>query len=263
MRAKAVTPGEQCGNFQRDWSNVTRLSSRHCTVHRRYNYYTHAKRLALSVQHSELRVLNVQWERLTLLVHPLFLVPPFFWHPALNNSAQRTNMMPDIACGMFAPPSPPYYILTLRRICRNSALLTGTTDTMNGYKRVSTTCITETPLSLEEKITKKWYQFEELMQQFDYRNSLVEFVDWLPYRPSHLPPFLGLLFPPSTPSNLDLRGGEGGREWEMGMSSSSRFLTYRHQMRLNTLRNEAWTRRSSYPTHRNWDHMTEVVWTFL
>ena len=59
--------------------------------------------------------------------------------------------------------------------------------------------ISETPLSLEEKIAKKWYQFEEPMEQFDYRNSLVEFVDQLSstlsYRPSHLLPFLRLLFP--------------------------------------------------------------------
>ena len=43
--------------------------------------------------------------------------------------------------------------------------------------------ISETPLSLEEKIAKKWYQFEELMEQFDYRNSLVEFVDRLSSTP--------------------------------------------------------------------------------
>ena len=63
--------------------------------------------------------------------------------------------------------------------------------------------ISETPLSLEEKIAKKWCQFEELMEQFDYRNSLVEFVDQLSstlsYRPSHLLPFLRLLFPLSRP----------------------------------------------------------------
>ena len=131
---------------------------------------------------SALKVLNVQWQHSTFLAHPLFLVP-IFWHPVLNNSSQRTNRMSDIPYGMFAPPSPPYYILTLRRIGQNSALLTGPTDTMNCYERVSTTCIMETPLSLEEKIAKKWYQFEELMEQFDYRNSLVEFVDRLPSTP--------------------------------------------------------------------------------
>ena len=38
--------------------------------------------------------------------------------------------------------------------------------------------ISETPLSLEETIVKKWYQFEP-MEQFDYRDSLVEFIDRL------------------------------------------------------------------------------------
>ena len=41
----------------------------------------------------------------------------------------------------------------------------------------------ETPLSLEEKIAKKWYQFEEKMEQFEYRNSLVEFVNQLSSTP--------------------------------------------------------------------------------
>jgi Flavin-binding monooxygenase-like len=36
----------------------------------------------------------------------------------------------------------------------------------------------EIPLSSEEKIMKKWYRFE-LMEQFDYRDSLVEFIDRL------------------------------------------------------------------------------------
>jgi hypothetical protein len=36
----------------------------------------------------------------------------------------------------------------------------------------------ETPLTLEEKIAKKWYRFEP-MEQFEYRDSLVEFVDRL------------------------------------------------------------------------------------
>ena len=38
--------------------------------------------------------------------------------------------------------------------------------------------ISETPLSLEEKIAKKWYRFEP-MEQFDYRDSLVKLVDQL------------------------------------------------------------------------------------
>ena len=61
-------------------------------------------------------------------------------------------------------------------------MLTGTTDTMNGYERVSITGIMETLLSLKEKIAKKWYRFE-LMEQFNYRNSLVEFVDQLSSTP--------------------------------------------------------------------------------
>jgi hypothetical protein len=47
--------------------------------------------------------------------------------------------------------------------------------------------ISETPLSLEEKIAKKWYLFKP-MEQFDYRDSLVELsVDFLrlQHRPSH------------------------------------------------------------------------------
>ena len=110
------SPSDQRGNCQRDWSNVTRLSSRHRT---RRSY----RRLQLLCSCSGLKVLNVQWQRSTFLAHPLFLV--FFWHPALNISSQRTNRMSDIACGTFASPSP-YYILTLRRIGQNSALLTGT-----------------------------------------------------------------------------------------------------------------------------------------
>ena len=38
--------------------------------------------------------------------------------------------------------------------------------------------ISETPLSLEEKIAKRWYRFER-MEQFDYRDSLVELIERL------------------------------------------------------------------------------------
>ena len=86
-----------------------------------------------------------------------------------------TNRMSDIAAyGMFASPSPPHYILTLWRIGQNSALLTGTTDTMNCYERVSTTCII---------VIIGRQDHEEMMEQSDIRNSLVEFVDRLPSTP--------------------------------------------------------------------------------
>ena len=72
--------------------------------------------------------------------------------------------------------------------------------------------ISETPLSLEEKIAKKWYHFE-LMEQFDYRNSLVEFFDQLSSTlvssessASFSSPSLSSTspLPSSSPSNLDL-----------------------------------------------------------
>ena len=73
--------------------------------------------------------------------------------------------------------------------------------------------ISETPLSLEEKIAKKWYRFEP-MEQFGYRDSLVEFIDRLSSSSassetcsssssaSFSSPFSPL--PLSTSSNLDL-----------------------------------------------------------
>ena len=84
--------------------------------------------------------------------------------------------------------------------------------------------ISETPLTLEEKIAKNWYRFEP-MEQFDYRDSLVEFVDRLsstsassessssssasfssPSLPSTSPSSAGPshLLSSSTSSNLDL-----------------------------------------------------------
>lgn len=41
----------------------------------------------------------------------------------------------------------------------------------------------EVPLTLEEEIAKKWYRLEP-MEQFDYRDSLVEFIDQLSSSPS-------------------------------------------------------------------------------
>jgi hypothetical protein len=79
--------------------------------------------------------------------------------------------------------------------------------------------ILEISLSLEEKIAKKWYRFEP-MEQFDYRDSLVEFVDRLssasskssslfsssPSLSSSISPILAgpSPLPSSTSSNLDL-----------------------------------------------------------
>ena len=51
-------------------------------------------------------------------------------------------------------------------------------QTASGNLKLDDNEVSETPLSLEEKIMKIWYRFEP-MEQFDYRDSLVEFIDQL------------------------------------------------------------------------------------
>jgi hypothetical protein len=119
--------------------------------------------------------------------------------------------------------------------------------------------ISETPLSLEEKIAKKWYRFEP-MEQFDYRDSLVKFVDRLsstfalstsssssssaslsspslfstsPYLAGPSP-----LLPSSTSSNLDLSPNSTTSLKSVPPSSNiSRFICRKWESRIYTHKN--------------------------
>ena len=72
------SPTDQCGNCQRDWSNVTRLSSRHGTVVATvvYNYYAHAQHSKYSTYSG-----NVQPSSHTLYFWSFFGIPPWIFRP--------------------------------------------------------------------------------------------------------------------------------------------------------------------------------------
>ena len=133
-----------------------------------YNYYAHAQRSAINTRSTQRTVATFNRPRPPISGSPTlsFCIPPCIFRPKGQIECLASSLLhTDV------------------HDWSNSAFLSGTTHTVNGYERVPTTCIMEAPLSLEENIATKWYQFEELMEQFDYRNSLVEFFDRLSSTP--------------------------------------------------------------------------------